>query len=161
MHFTARKICAIALVFTLTGCSGFSMPSFDFSMPKLPTMHKFDIQQGNVITQDMVDQLKPGMTRSQVRYIMGTPLISDTFNQNRWDYFYSLQPSKGGEVRERIAIFFDNDQLIGLKGDFFPGAKRPTAVEEEPASLDDTPRDAPLDQSLDDSSNHPEEETTP
>jgi len=75
-----------------------------------------------LITQDMVDQLKPGMTKSQVRFIMGTPLIADTFSQNRWDYFYSLQPGdRSGEVRERMAIFFKNDVLVGFRGDFVPG----------------------------------------
>lgn len=94
----------------------------DFSMPKLPNVHKFDIQQGNVITQDMIDQLRPGMTKSQVRFVMGTPLISDTFNEDRWDYYYSLSPSNGEEVRERMAIFFENDQLEGFRGDFIPTA---------------------------------------
>lgn len=92
----------------------------DFSMPKLPNVHKFDIQQGNVITQDMIDQLRPGMTKSQVRFVMGTPLVSDTFNEDRWDYYYSLSPSNGEEVRERMAIFFENDQLVGFRGDFIP-----------------------------------------
>jgi len=121
MHSTARMICPIVLALGLSGCSSMSMPSFDFAMPRLPSIHKFDIQQGNVITQDMIDQLKPGMTKSQVRYIMGTPLIADTFSQNRWDYYYSLQPSKGEEVREQVAIFFDEDKLVGLQGDFMPG----------------------------------------
>ena len=120
MHFTARITCYLAMTALLGGCSGVSMP--DFSMPKLPNVHKFDIQQGNVITQDMIDQLRPGMTKSQVRFVMGTPLISDTFNEDRWDYYYSLSPSNGEEVRERMAIFFENDQLVGFRGDFIPTA---------------------------------------
>jgi outer membrane protein assembly factor BamE len=120
MHFTARITCCLAMTALLAGCSGVSMP--DFSMPKLPNVHKFDIQQGNVITQDMIDQLRPGMTKSQVRFVMGTPLISDTFNEDRWDYYYSLSPSNGEEVRERMAIFFENDQLVGFRGDFIPTA---------------------------------------
>lgn len=125
MHFTARIVCCLALAMTLSGCSKLSMPempSFDFTMPKLPSIYKFDIQQGNVITQEMVDKLKPGMTKSQVRFIMGTPLIADTFSQDRWDYFYSLNPAdRSGEVRERVAIFFQDDVLVGLRGDFIPG----------------------------------------
>jgi outer membrane protein assembly factor BamE len=123
MHFTARMTCCLALAIALSGCSDFSMPSF--SMPKLPGIHKYDVQQGNVITQDMIDQLKPGMTKSQVRFIMGTPLIEDTFNQDRWDYYYSLDPAKGEEVRERVAIFFDNDQLVGFRGDYLPNVSNP------------------------------------
>jgi outer membrane protein assembly factor BamE len=123
MHFTARMTGCLTLALALSGCSDFSMPSF--SMPTLPGIHKFDVQQGNVITQDMIDQLKPGMTKSQVRFIMGTPLIADTFNQDRWDYYYSLTSKKGGEVRERVAIFFDNEKLIGFKGDYLPNANNP------------------------------------
>jgi outer membrane protein assembly factor BamE len=115
------------------------MPSF--GLPKLPGIHKFDIQQGNVITQDMIDQLKPGMTKSQVRFVMGTPLIADTFNQNRWDYFYSLHQADGKEVRERVAIFFENDLLVGLRGDFIPGnsAKPQTESSSNPPTDDVTP----------------------
>ena len=123
MHFTARMTCCLALAAALSGCSDFSMPSF--SMPKLPGIHKYDVQEGNVITQDMIDQLKPGMTKSQVRFIMGTPLIADTFNQDRWDYYYSLDPKDGEEVRERVAIFFDNDQLVGFRGDYLPNISNP------------------------------------
>ena len=83
-----------------------------------------------MLTQDMVDKLKPGMTKSQVRFIMGTPLLADTFNQNRWDYYYSLEPAKGEEVRERVAIFFDNDKLVGFRGDFIPSNNQPDEPEE-------------------------------
>ncbi|MCO7515464.1 outer membrane protein assembly factor BamE [Pseudomonas guariconensis] len=90
-----------------------------------PGVYKIDIQQGNVVTQDMIDQLRPGMTRRQVRFIMGNPLIQDTFNTNRWDYLYSLQPGGGQRQQERMSIFFnDSDQLVSLSGDFMPGVSR-------------------------------------
>lgn len=102
-------------------------------MPKLgiprldsfPGVYKIDIQQGNVITQEMIDQLKPGMTKRQVQFVMGTPLMQDTFQQNRWDYVYSLQP--GGEARqqESITIYFDGDQLSHFEGDFVPSEVQP------------------------------------
>lgn len=132
MHFTARLICCLALSVFLTGCSGISMPSF--SMPHLPSIHKFDIQQGNVITQEMIDQLKPGMTKSQVRFIMGTPLVADTFNQNRWDYYYSLVPGKGEEVREQVSIFFEDDKLVGFRGDYIPSSVAPPPANTESGS---------------------------
>ena len=144
MHFTARIVCCLALAMTLSGCSKLSMPempSFDFTMPKLPSIYKFDIQQGNVIAQDMVDKLKPGMTKSQVRFIMGTPLIADTFSQDRWDYFYSLNPAdRSGEVRERVAIFFQDDVLVGLRGDFIPGG----TPEENAAEKSDNDNDSEI-----------------
>ncbi|MCP3751711.1 outer membrane protein assembly factor BamE [Pseudomonas sp. SBB6] len=90
-----------------------------------PGVYKIDIQQGNVVTQDMIDQLRPGMTRRQVRFIMGNPLIQDTFHTNRWDYLYSLQPGGGERQQERMSIFFnENDQLASLSGDFMPGVSR-------------------------------------
>ena len=90
-----------------------------------PGVYKIDIQQGNVVTQDMIDQLRPGMTRRQVRFIMGNPLLQDTFNTNRWDYLYSLQPGGGKRQQERMSVFFnDNDQLSSLSGDFMPGVSR-------------------------------------
>ena len=123
MHLFAKILLLISLTITASGCSNFSMPKvpkFDGSFIKLPEVYKIDIQQGNVITQDMIDKLKPGMTKVQVKFIMGTPLIADTFNQNRWDYFYGMKPATGPEVRERMAIFFKDDKLSSLRGDFMP-----------------------------------------
>ena len=77
----------------------------------------------------MIDQLRPGMTRRQVRFIMGNPLIVDTFHANRWDYLYSIQPGGGRRQQERVSLFFnDSDQLAGLNGDFMPGVSRDEAI---------------------------------
>jgi len=94
-----------------------------------PGVYKIDIQQGNVVTQEMIDQLRPGMTRSQVRFIMGNPLITDTFHTNRWDYLYSLQPGGVQRQQERVSLVFNSsDQLTGLAGDFKPGISRDQAI---------------------------------
>jgi len=66
-------------------------------------VHKLDIQQGNVVTQEMVDKLRPGMTRAQVRYVLGTPLVTDSFHQDRWDYFYSYKKGAAGAPILRAA----------------------------------------------------------
>ncbi|WP_454252319.1 outer membrane protein assembly factor BamE [Pseudomonas sp. Marseille-Q7302] len=108
---------------TLTGLSlmGLAM----LAGCSLPGVYKIDIQQGNVVTQDMIDQLRPGMTRQQVRFIMGSPLIQDTFHPNRWDYLYSLQAAGGQRKQERVSLVFNGDnQLSGLAGDFMPGTSR-------------------------------------
>lgn len=83
----------------------------------IPGVHRLDIQQGNVITQEMVDKLKPGMDKSQVRFALGTPSIVDVFHQDRWDYIYSIQP--GGEQRQqrRLSVFFEDDRLVRIDGD--------------------------------------------
>lgn len=81
-------------------------------------VYKLDTQQGNVVTQEMVDKLKPGMTRSQVRFVLGTPLITDPFHQNRWDYFYSFAEGreKTRQTR-RLTILFRDNKLVGVQGD--------------------------------------------
>lgn len=86
------------------------------SIPKVKP-YKMDIQQGNVVTSKMLLQLKPGMTKSQVRYIMGTPLIQDSFHANRWDYFYQMR--KGGKVTEQRLVYltFKNSLLDKVSGD--------------------------------------------
>ncbi len=77
----------------------------------------------------MIDQLRPGMTRRQVRFIMGNPLLTDTFHADRWDYLYSLQPGGGERQQERISVIFNaNDQLVSLSGDFMPGVSRDEAI---------------------------------
>lgn len=83
-----------------------------------PGVYKLDIPQGNVITQEMIDQLRPGLTKRQVNFILGTPLIKDTFDQDRWDYLYSYQPGGGERVQERLTIIFDNGELKEFTGDF-------------------------------------------
>ncbi|WP_237248340.1 outer membrane protein assembly factor BamE [Sideroxyarcus emersonii] len=83
------------------------------SLPKL-TPYKVEIRQGNLITQEMRAKLKPGMTQSQVKALLGAPLIADVYHANRWDYYYSLR--QGGEVTEkqRLTLYFDKDLLTRI-----------------------------------------------
>lgn len=101
---------AILLVLLLAGCK---------QVPVLPSLtpYKIDIQQGNHVTQEMVEKLKPGMTRAQVRFILGTPLVVDPFRTDRWDYVYLYY--KAGELAEqrRIAVIFEQDKLKHVEGD--------------------------------------------
>lgn len=84
-------------------------------------VYRIDIHQGNAITQKQVDQLKPGMTQNQVRYIMGTPLLKDPFQPKRFDYLYSVQKAGGTRQVQHLTLVFDNDdRLSGLRGDFRP-----------------------------------------
>ena len=84
--------------------------------------YKIDIQQGNYVTQEMVSKLKPGMTKSQVRFVLGTPLVTDVFHSDRWDYIYSY--SKAGALSERrnITVFFADGKLTRIEGDVVPSA---------------------------------------
>ena len=88
----------------------------------LPTIkpYKLDVQQGNVVTSKMLLQLRPGMTKSQVRFIMGTPLIQDSFHDKRWDYVYQLR--ENGKIKEqrRVILDFENELLKSVRGDVVP-----------------------------------------
>ncbi|MGB5440905.1 MAG: outer membrane protein assembly factor BamE [Gammaproteobacteria bacterium] len=86
----------------------------------LRLVHKIDVQQGNVLTQDEINQLEPGMTRRQVQFIMGSPMVADVFHQERWDYIYRFKPGYGEITEERVSVFFDGDSLERLEGSMHP-----------------------------------------
>lgn len=110
----SARLLPLLLSTVLAGCAN-NLGSLDF-----PGVYKISITQGNVILQNMVDQLRPGMTRNQVIFVMGTPLVRDPFHQDRWDYVYNFQPGGGARTQERITIFFVDDQLATVTGDFVP-----------------------------------------
>ena len=82
-----------------------------------PLLYKIDIQQGNVINQEMLNKLEPGMDKKRVKFIMGTPVIVDPFHNERWEYIYSFQ--EGGKVREQrhITLHFEDNKLAYISGD--------------------------------------------
>ena len=86
------------------------------------SVYRMEIQQGNYLTQEMVSKLQAGMTRDQVRFVLGTPLLTDIFHDNRWDYVYRRQRADSREVEERrLSVFFDNDRLVRVEGDVTTG----------------------------------------
>jgi outer membrane protein assembly factor BamE len=115
----------ILMAFLVAGCQ---------QVPMLPTLtpYKIDVQQGNYVNQEMVAKLKPGMTRAQVRFILGTPLVVDPFRTDRWDYVYLL--NKGGEVtaQRRIAVIFEQDKLKRIEGDVVAASPGSTKDKMEP-----------------------------
>jgi outer membrane protein assembly factor BamE len=123
-------ISIIASSTLLGGCSNLSMS--DISMPdSVPDLvHKVEIQQGNIINQDMINKLEPGMSQRQVRFIMGSPMISDTFHAGRWDYLYRMHKSgHAPSETKRVSLYFDNNQLARIEGDI-----RPLPVEDDAAA---------------------------
>jgi len=102
-------ICVIAVIgiSAVSGCSTL----------KFPGVFKIDIGQGNIVTKEMVDKLKPGMTKRQVRYVMGSPLLTDTFHQDRWDYHYSILIGDQRLAKRHITLLFENDQYVKTEGD--------------------------------------------
>lgn len=111
---TCHSLLATLCLLALGACSSLPVPQF-------PGVYKIPIAQGNIITQEMIDQLEPGMTRRQVIYVMGTPLVRDPYNQDRWDYVFNYQPGGGERGQERISLYFENDALSSFEGDFSPG----------------------------------------
>ncbi len=103
----------------LSGCSATAVS--DFVKP-----YRVDVRQGNYVTQEMVAQLKPGMTRDQVRFVLGTPLLADVFHADRWDYIYRFRPGKGDQTQERrLAVIFEDGRLARLEGDVRAGETQP------------------------------------
>jgi outer membrane protein assembly factor BamE len=85
------------------------------------SVYRMEIQQGNYISQEAVSQLKLGMTREQVRFVLGTPLVADIFHEDRWDYIYRRQRANSRQVEERrVSVFFEGDKLVRLEGDVMP-----------------------------------------
>ncbi len=82
---------------------------------KLLTIHRIDVQQGNAIEMEKVDQLKVGMTKNQVKFLMGTPLITDAFHPDRWDYAFHLIPDYGETESYHLTIFFDGDTVTEIR----------------------------------------------
>ena len=109
----SRVTTALLIVGVLSACS---------SVPRIVNEYKIDVQQGNVLTQEMVSQLRPGLTKDQVRFILGSPMLVDIFHVDRWDYVYRLQKGSTGAVETRkFSTFFDADgKLFRVAGDAVP-----------------------------------------
>ena len=132
--------------------------------------YRIEIQQGNFVSQEMVSQLKRGMSKDQVRFVMGTALIADSFHADRWDYVFRRQKVNSRELEQRkLAVFFEDGKLVRIEGDVSPAAgadalglkapearpapavtppSKPTAERTsevpKPAAATDKPADAPV-----------------
>ncbi len=113
MTALGKKLVLISFGFALSACGSLGDLVF-------PGVYKIDIPQGNIITQEMIDQLRPGMTKRQIMFVMGTPLVRDPYHQDRWDYVYNYQPGGGNRGQEKVTIFFVDDALVSFNGDFSP-----------------------------------------
>jgi len=103
----------VALGASLGGCSSSYVPN-------LLRPYRPDVQQGNIITKDMVEQLRPGMTRDQVRFLLGTPMLTDIFHQDRWDYTYYLRRKSGETQIRKLSVIFADGKLDKYNSDAMP-----------------------------------------
>jgi outer membrane protein assembly factor BamE len=109
MARSPARLLAIALALGLAGCG--------------PIVYRIEVQQGNFVDQETVSQLKRGMTKDQVRFVLGTPLVTDIFHADRWDYVYTRKPERTTSVAEqrRLTLYFDKEGLLDrVEGDVVP-----------------------------------------
>ena len=94
-------------------------------------VYRIDVQQGNVLSEDMLAQLSPGMEKRKVRFLLGTPMLIDTFNQDRWDYIYTYSQGGGIVEQRQVTLFFEDDRLERIEGDVHRGTGRREVTREE------------------------------
>ena len=123
-----RPLAVGCLLAGLVGCGS----NFGF-----PGVYRINVEQGNVVTEEMVEQLRPGLNRRQVRYIMGTPLIEDSFHENRWDYRYLLRNGSDTITETQLTLWFEGDELVRAEGPDAPDWDQSESAEEEADSASD------------------------
>lgn len=106
--------CLLLAAIVLGGCSNALFPG----------VYRIDIEQGNIVTQDMLDKLKAGMTEAQVRFVMGSPQLTDAFEPERWIYLYRLRRGDGELLAGRAMLHFRNGTLDRWEGEATPEAAR-------------------------------------
>lgn len=120
---TLRAVIALLAAAALAACSA-SPPKLSMPKLKIPRVHKVPVQQGNLLDQDMIDSLKPGMTRSQVAFVMGQPVAPNIFNRDRWDYIYTLDVPGVLEEEKRISLHFEDGRLAYFTGEYLPSGQQ-------------------------------------
>ena len=122
-----KAVPVVAMILLIMGCSTF----------RFPGVHRITVQQGNVISQTMIDKLRPGMTKSQIRFILGNAVVDDSLDRDQWDYVYTIQVD-GGEVLRRILILhFREERLSYFEGDFLPSENAELTTTEEDQGTSD------------------------
>ena len=116
-RFNRRFLSIAVLVALMSGCSTYQFPG----------VHRITIQQGNVVTQSMIDKLKPGMTKRQVQFVLGNPVIDDQLESNRWDYLYTIDIPGIERVQRNLHVYFLDERLSYFEGDFAPSDQLPTS----------------------------------
>ncbi|WP_369163008.1 outer membrane protein assembly factor BamE [Candidatus Thiodiazotropha sp. LNASS1] len=119
-----KKILIIifSLLPMLTGCSSWE----DFSL-----VHSPDIEQGNIVTPEMVALLEPGMSKRQVRYALGTPMLIDVFHQQRWDYLFTVKRRNEPMEIKHYSLYFEGDRLSRFGGDIEPASDSDSNLEKK------------------------------
>lgn len=105
------------------------------AVPQIVKPYRITIQQGNFVTREMVEQLKPGMTREQVRYVLGTPLLTDIFHADRWDYVFYREVPGGKREQRNFSVIFEDGKLARVVGDLLPSEPAQPVAKPAPAPV--------------------------
>jgi outer membrane protein assembly factor BamE len=107
-----RKMSLGLLLLSLVSCGSIEFPG----------VYKLTVQQGNIVSQEMIDKLKPGMTRAQIQFVLGNPVLADSFDSERWNYIYTIAYPDQPIIKQELIIVFENDRLIRFEGDYVPSS---------------------------------------
>ncbi len=95
----------------------------------LTACYKTPVQQGNILKQEDIDEVKPGMSKQQVVIILGTPTVADPFNQDRWDYINTSKVKGEFKKIKKLSLFFEDNKLVRTEGNYFPNKEDVTTTE--------------------------------
>ena len=104
MKAVIRVLCVALALSSISACSSW--------------VYRIDIPQGNFLEQKDIDKLRIAMTKEQVKYVLGSPVASNAFDNDTWHYFYALKSGRGDHFEKRLIVEFENDKLKDIKGDF-------------------------------------------
>ena len=107
----------VVATLALTGCSSVSDPTLEAALPPPGLIYRPIIQQGNVVAQQQVNELLPGMSKRQVQFLLGTPMLTDVFHADRWDYIYRQKPGKGRVRDSHFTLYFRDQILVKIDGE--------------------------------------------
>ena len=147
MQHLHHLTCAAVAVIGLSGCQALQRTD---SFMGVITPYRIDIVQGNAVTKEQVAQLKPGLTRSQVREVVGTPLLSDPFHADRWDYLFTLRRPGAEAQRRSVIVHFENDVVSSIEAppdlpseiEFVASISRKKTLRDQKLELSDAERTA-------------------
>ncbi len=109
-----RKMPLLLLLLSLASCGSIQFPG----------VYKLAIQQGNIVSQEMIDKLKPGMTRAQIQFVLGNPVLVDSFDSARWNYIYTIAYPDQPVIKQELIIVFEDNRLVRFEGDYAPSSAK-------------------------------------
>lgn len=131
----------IARIFAFTLTAGIALSGCSL----FPQPYKVPIQQGHIITEDMIKNLKLGMNKRQVRFVLGNSLAPNLFDEDRWDYFYSVRMGSEGEIKQHLySVYFQDDKLVKMEGDHAPDSSIFSKQKDIDDFIESSRRDTPL-----------------